>query len=294
MDAIPRESSAAVGVKINLRYLPLGMRDALQLENFRSRIRFRKSSLRLYMNHATYLHHRTFRKVETRVFVTHFDDLQKFSSKEIRKLLRVDTFLVQNSFMRTALVQLGISREKIQVAYGAVSSCQFSPLQNSSEIQRNQILVIGDCKPRKNPLAIEATIRTNQDFNFVIHGKNWDKYTSLTDDPPANLKILSFNSEKHPILVRESVAVLSLATNEGGPFPLLEALASGTPIIATTTGFAPDLIDATNGVLLNVVPSSSEITMALRSCPNLKDSIWDRDMTGGKFSWEALGEKLFK
>ncbi len=294
MDAIPREAAQAIGVKINLRYLPSGMRDTLRLRNLVSRVRFRKPTLRLYMNHLTYLRHRTFRKVQIRVFVTHFDDFQILTSRDIDKLKCVDKFLVQNSGMKKTLMQLGIRNENIQVVYGAVSNREFSPLQNISEIKRNQILIIGDCKPRKNPLAIEATVRSNQNFNFVIHGKNWDKFTSLAEAPPPNVTILEFNSDQHPRLVRESVAILSLASNEGGPFPLLEALASGTPIVATSTGFAPDLIDETNGVLLSANPNPTEIKIALQVCPKLKESIWNQDMTRGKFSWAAMGEVLFK
>lgn len=42
-----------------------------------------------------------------------------------------------------------------------------------------------------------------------------------------------------------------LSREEGGPKGILEALASGIPVIATPTGMAPDIINSNNGVLCN-------------------------------------------
>ncbi len=88
--------------------------------------------------------------------------------------------------------------------------------------------------------------------------------------------------------------MLSLATNEGGPFPILEALASGTPVIATATGFAPDLINPRKGILLPLSPTLSEVTIALQVCREMKQLSWAEDMTHGKLSWDVLGAKLYK
>lgn len=294
MEAIPKESAAAIGQEIRLKYLAVGLRHALRPRNWLSRGAIRKPAIRLYMNHNTYLRHKPIRKSEIRVFVTHFDDSQLISASDVKKLLKVDKFLVQNRAIKLYLIELGIQKKRIQVVYGAVSDKDFCPLKNFSAVVENQVLIVGDCKPRKNPRLIEAAIRLNQDFNFVIHGKNWENFTNLGVDPTSNVEFLEFNASNHPALMRQSMALLSLATNEGGPFPLLEALASGTPVVATKTGFAPDLIDESNGILLSMEPSIVEITNALEACRNLKKSSWAIDMTFGNLSWEELGIKIYK
>lgn len=294
MDAIPRESAQALGLKIRLRYLPVRLKDVFMIHNLLSRIRVRKSLLRLYINHTTYLRHRTFRKTQTRVFVTHFDESSPISAKDLKKLLLVDMFLVQNHGMKSELVKLGLAEEKIKIVYGAISHEEFFCVEDYSQVVTNQILIVSDCKPRKNPLLIEATVRSNPDFKFVIHGKNWNRFTAFAHNPSPNLEILDFDPSQHPRLLRESIALLSLSSNEGGPFPLLEAWASGTPVIATSTGFAPDLIDKDRGVLLPLYPSGDEVSEALQTCIELKRGAWNRDLTNGRFTWRALGVQLYK
>ena len=294
MEAIPRESAAAIGQKVSLKYLPVGLKDAFKPVNLLSRLSLRKPALRLYMNHNTYLRHKPIRKSQIRVFVTHFDESQLISERDVKKLLKVDKFCVQNRAIKLELIKLGIIKNRIQVVYGAVSNKDFYPAKNFSEVAENQILIVGDCKPRKNPKLIEAAVRTNQDFNFVIHGKNWEQFTTFSQSPATNVKFLEFDSLNHPELMRDSAGLLSLATNEGGPFPILEALASGTPVIATATGFAPDLINPRKGILLPLGPTLNEITIALQACREMKKLSWAKDMTHGKLSWEVLGAKLYK
>jgi len=294
MEAIPRESAKAIGLKVRMRFVPVGLKERAKPRNIVTFLSLRKPSLRLYMNHMTYLQHKSIRRSKTRVFVTHLDESHQLGSDDIQKLSKVDTFFVQNHAMKLELMRLGINENSLEVVFGAVSGREFYPIEQSSEIEPNQVLIVGDCKPRKNPKLIEDTVRRNQDFNFVIHGKNWERFTTLSANPPVNLRMLDFDANQHPRLVRQSVALLSLASNEGGPFPILEAFASGTPVIATATGFAPDLIDQDKGVLLPLTPTPGQIRSGLQSCRRLKLSTWNQDLTQGKLTWEELGTKLFK
>lgn len=294
MEAIPREAAEAISLKVELRYLPVTTRDALRFKNVFSRFHYKKPYLRLYMNHASFLRHKSLLKTPTRVYITHLDESFAFSEAEIEKLLKVSKILVQNQNMKSELLKLGLLANKIQIVYGAVSADLYFPLNDYSEVKNTQVLIVGDCKPRKNPGLMEEAIRMNPQLNFVIHGKNWEKYSTFYQDPPANLRMMKFNPSNHPQLLRESSALLSLASNEGGPFPILEAMASGTPVAATSTGFAPDLISEENGILLPLEPSQDEISAALQSCLALKKETWNSDMTRGNYSWEAFGKNFFQ
>jgi len=294
MEAIPREAAEAITLKVKFRYLPIGFRDAFRYENFISRIRFRKPTLSLYMHHTSFLQHRISLKSPTRLYLTHFDDTFVLSKEDVRKFCRAQKILVQNRDIESKLISFGIPSDKIQIVYGAVSDTVYYPSHDNSILKSAQVLIVGDCKPRKNPQLVEETIRKNPQFNFIIHGKNWERHTTLSQDPPKNLEILKFNPSAHPQLLRESSTLLSLATNEGGPYPIIEALASGTPVVATATGFAPDLLNETNGILLPLVPTQKEISNAIDRSILLKNETWDLDMTNGNLSWETLGNSLFR
>ena len=93
--------------------------------------------------------------------------------------------------------------------------------------------------------------------------------------------------------MREASVLLSLASNEGGPFPVIEALASGTPVVATPTGFCSDLICEGKGFLLSPIPSCKDVQSAIEKAIELKNSVATQDLLNGKLSWEDLGSILY-
>ncbi len=293
MEAIPRESALAISQKVKLRFVPSTNREKLNLLNLTSLLRKQRPSKTLYMGHSTYFKHRVRDQSEIRLFITHFDSDFQPSRNQIDNLRKVNVFLVQNSFIKQFLISIGIDSSRIRVVCGAVSNSHFHPIEEKERIKK-RVLIVGDCKPRKNPNLIEETIRLNPKIEFLIHGKNWELFTNLLKNPPDNLLLVPFNLEKQAEIMRESSVLLSLANIEGGPFPILESLASGTPVVATKTGFAPDLINNKNGVLLPLNPSTTEISQALNLCLNLKNETWNKDLTFGEYSWERLGSLLFK
>jgi glycosyltransferase involved in cell wall biosynthesis len=93
--------------------------------------------------------------------------------------------------------------------------------------------------------------------------------------------------------MRKASTYLSLAHNEGGPIPLMEALASGTPVVATSTGFSPDLINSSNGVLIPKSPDLSETREAILYAMSLKPMVEQADLLEGKYDWKDLGNLLY-
>ena len=93
--------------------------------------------------------------------------------------------------------------------------------------------------------------------------------------------------------MRTASAFLTLSTNEGGPIPILEALASGTPCVATSTGFAPDLLSGERGFIVPVNFEFELVGEAIRNAIVLKQKVWNRDLLEGRFSWEELGSQFF-
>ncbi len=83
----------------------------------------------------------------------------------------------------------------------------------------------------------------------------------------------------------ENQVFLSLSSLEGGPIPLIDAMAFGMYPVATDTGFARDVIlERGFGTLLQIGTSVEEVVEAItRARPNPQQSIdavsdltWDR------------------
>lgn len=106
--------------------------------------------------------------------------------------------------------------------------------------------------PRKNSrLAFEAVELARQeipDLELVSFG---------ADLPPADLRRrghVDFHLRPHqqaiPGFYRSCDAWLFSSDSEGFGLPILEAMASGTPVIATPAGAAPDLVNDQNGAIV--------------------------------------------
>ena len=84
-----------------------------------------------------------------------------------------------------------------------------------------------------------------------------------------------------------------MSSIEGGPYSVLEALASGTPCVVTDVGFCRDLINGKNGYLLEKMPEFQQIKNAIKSTWYLKDSTYNVDLLNGRYTWQELSDVLY-
>ena len=194
---------------------------------------------------------------------------------------------------------MGVNENKIEVVYGAVDRDIFFPKSEiTSKTFKSEeapyVLIAGHCKIRKNPDLIFQVINTMCDLNFIIHGEGWRKHLiDKKSNMPSNLKIFNFQMSKQPKLVRNASTYLTLSTLESGPYTTLEALASGTPVVATDTGWNSEFINYDNGVLVPINASIDEVTSAIRQTITMKKNVGTDDLLGGKYTWKELGQKLY-
>jgi glycosyltransferase involved in cell wall biosynthesis len=257
----------------------------------------------LFINQSTYYQALTddnvkFTPEKSYVFYTHKSDIRISESVQTKLLSRVKKIFVLNSKIKTELVASGIPEYKIVTVYGAVNRKVYYPTKkftkNKSSVEDPYVLIIGDCKPRKNPKKLINVIRTMSDKKFIIHGRGWHEYFAQQSvGQLSNLKILQFRIENNPKLVREASVYLSLSKLEGGPFPTLESLASGTPVVATDTGWNREIIKSGSGVLLSYKYTISEVTAAINQAIKLKSKVKYLDLLNGQFTWAKLGKKLY-
>jgi glycosyltransferase involved in cell wall biosynthesis len=296
MGAIARESAIAAGIRLDLNFLPDSRRELLNLRYSYSCLFPKFNEINLFLHHSTFLAFQKrwgSKKGRSNIFLTHFDP-QVFLTQEDWSLLALaNKFIVQNSSMKDTLQSYGINPMKIIVGYGAINRDVFHPGRSWATPKRHSVLIVGDCKPRKRPDLVQKVVDLMPEIDFIIHGLNWEEYSDLGVKPRSNVSLIPFVPINQPELVRSVSLLVSLSDTEGGPFPVLEALASGTPVVATDTGFCREVINLGAGRIISTDSSLPEIQKAIQEGLTLKIDTAERDLLDGKFTWLELAQHLY-
>lgn len=294
MEAIAKESAQAISFRPNYKYLPSSRSELFNLSVMKSLIQ-KDFSNSLILGYETYLRILKLGTVDEESCNLYFTHLNYAIDSNL--LNQFSQILVMNSQLKLTMTSQGVHEGKIQVVYGAVDKEVFKPIKDYSSqklgLPDNFILVSSDCKPRKNPEKILNLVRYMPDTNFVIHGKGWKTTFEKEFLELKNLNYFEFDYQIQPILMRTAAAFLSLSTLEGGPYSLIEALASGTPVVASRTGLSEDFLNSTNGFVVEHDSNLEEIALSLRKSVHLKIQVKGKDLTNRDVSWKTLGKSLY-
>lgn len=284
-----RESASSIGHEINILLVAESRRNfkhPIQIINYYKKI---KDKNVLFMHQGIFIRFALINNLPSRnkVFVTHtnrqdLDNLKLLHSK-------TDKLFVMNSNEKNKLINIGIPASKIKIVYGAVDKNKYKP--SKFKDFQNYVAIVGNYGERKNPETIEKLINHYKDINFVIHGNGWDKI--FRNVVPNNLQILKFDLNQNPTFLRDAFCYLTLSHLEGGPIPTLEALSSGTPVVASNTGFNSDFINKQNGTLLRDNQNLIEISQAIYSAKKLKSKNFKKDLLEKDLSYRSLGNALY-
>ena len=211
----------------------------------------------------------------------------------IRKIRLCSKVIVQNSSVKKDLVAAGVNGQKILVAFGAVNRDVYQPINTLEDLKSPYAIIVGDCKPRKRPDLLRKVIESLGEIKFLIHGKNWKEQLGYQDRLPPNLQIRDFELANNPELIRSASAILNVAKIEGGPYPILEALASGTPVASSDSGFASEVVTEESGVIFPIEADVITIKNALLRAMKMKERVALSDLLKGKLSWKEHGLALY-
>ena len=228
--------------------------------------------------------------------VHHFEEADATRTVEARRHIfdAVHTVVCQSTPVLKQLADAGIRAQVIP--YG-VDMERFT-IGMKTDHRRGP--VIGVCgrnhaTGRKSPLRIYEIARAmaGQHATFVFCGHEWEGLAEkINEFGTAELWLGSGKYDTYPAFYNSLDALLCASDIEGGPYPPLEALACGVPVVSTPVGHMPDLVaPGTSNVLLfdfgDVQTAAAAIVYLYRKPPDramLRASVADR-------SWESVGRK---
>ncbi|MBT0585662.1 glycosyltransferase [Alteromonas oceanisediminis] len=197
-----------------------------------------------------------------------------FHTQDKRKLTQMQRMLtsVKHAFcpshaLRQVLIDRGVNADKISVNYNGVDKQIFYPSDVRSEIAVSEdtptkLLFVGSLIKAKGIFElIEAFSQLAAPCHLSIVGAGDDEHAlrKCIEQTGVSSKVTLLGSQ--PLvevarLMRESDVLVLPSYREGLPNVVLEALASGTPVVATRVGGIPEVINERCGVL--VEPESAQ------------------------------------
>ena len=143
--------------------------------------------------------------------------------------------------------------------------------------QALKLLLVGSIVPRKGIdialSAMETLAKDNLGIQLSIVGGERERYESYFEnirqraDNMDNVELLGWCDDIKPIL-KEADAIILPSKSEGTPRSLVEAMAAGKPVIATSVGGIPSLIQDSKTGLLIEPDNVNALVTAVRSLSN--------------------------
>jgi glycosyltransferase involved in cell wall biosynthesis len=186
---------------------------------------------------------------------------------------------------------LDVPEERTRVAYPAADDV-FSPNGDAASLGgKPYVLTVATLEPRKNLetlLAAHALVRDELDL-AVVGAAGWGRQPEL--DRPGVVRLGYVSDDELARLYRGATAFAYPSRFEGFGIPVLEAMASGTPTVASEH---PSLDEACGDAALRAGPIDPEAwAEALRSAVARRDELRALGLAqASRFSWRGAGEAI--
>lgn len=241
----------------------------------------------------------------------------EFVTRNVHQAARQASFIIaiSESTKREIVRFLHVPEEKIRVVYLAAGdifhqkcpSDTVATIKNKYKINKRYFLSVGSMEPRKNfgraLIAFKALIEMKKvDYKFVITGgKGWKNeafYNLIRKlDIDEHLVFTGYVPEEDlPALYQGADVFVYPSLYEGFGLPVLEAMASGIPVITSNTSSLPEVAgDAALLVNPMEVFEIYEAMEGLATKPELREELRDKGKNQSNlFSWEKTAYKTLE
>lgn len=208
------------------------------------------------------------------------------------------TFIVvASSLLKRALIEAKIPEEKIHIIPFGVDLENFHYTKRTREDRPLRFAYIGNFQGRKGlPILMDAWKNyTHSNTELLLIGSTGRKEEQLIPTY-SNLKVIKRTSHKRlQELLSECDVLIFPSCYEGFGLVVLEAMASGMPVIGTDTTSAKDIItEGKDGFIIktgNVEAISERIKWFIENKNKIPEMSLAARATAEKYSWEAYGDR---
>jgi len=236
---------------------------------------------------------------------------------ETKLMKQSDALIAVSRYTVGELTELyGIEEEKIHVIYNGVDINKFKPRPDRAELRREFgleeekkiVLFVGRLYHRKGLeillRSIPPIIQEFGDVKFAISGTGFKKKEQSLRDLAKQLEIEDYVTflgyvpdEKLPSLYSASDIFVLPAIYENFPFAILEAQATGLPVVSTKVGGIPEfLADKENGFLIDPGDEKqlTQRVLTLLQDPKLAEEMGrrGRKLIEEKFAWRLITSQV--
>ena len=176
-----------------------------------------------------------------------------------------DQIVTVSDSLRLSLIRSGIPKDKIRLIYNAIELTDLRPATEAPEVRKRHDIstdqrvvgVIGRLSPEKGQLVfLQAMVRTVKSCPNVIaliigEGQDLAMLQDYCREKDLSDQVVFVGYQEN---IDEYYQVLDLlvlpSLSEGLPNVMLEAMSFGIPVLATSVGGIPEIIDNKNGILV--------------------------------------------
>lgn len=186
-------------------------------------------------------------------------------------LNNADYVLVVNNVLKRRAFDLGVNQEKVDITPNAVDTVKFNP-QNKNlpfdiEISHNKpfLLFVGNLVFQKGvEYLLEAKKLMKCDAELMIVGDGplrQELEKKVAEEEISDVIFIGARRDVDKIMPSADLFVLP-SVSEGFPITILEALASGLPVVATDVGGINEVVDESIGLMVKPA-KPDELAMAM-------------------------------
>jgi glycosyltransferase involved in cell wall biosynthesis len=220
------------------------------------------------------------------VYFTHeSDSVQRY----VGHLNKCSTIIVSTFSVLDRLVKAGVNPHLIHIVPEGDDPLRWP----SHRRLERKILISGAYYPRKNPELILSVIKKMPERQFVLLGKDWEKWENFRElEAQKNLEIKqNISYSEYPSIYSTCDVYFSASVLEGGgPHSLIEAMLSNLfPVVTMTGNYAEYIINAYNGFYFKPTEKLENIVTFLNIAFTMDTDV-SRTVQG--FTWEMFTREV--
>ena len=204
----------------------------------------------------------------------------------------VNRYIAVSRFYKQKMVESGFAEEKIDYLPNYVDVSRFQP----SRYDKGYVLYFGRLSEEKGISTLIKAASYNSSIPHIIVGNGPLSYALKNETERNSIENISYlgykeGAELKLLLSEATVVVVPSEWYENCPMTILEAFASGVPVIGSSIGGIPELINEEDGLIFqpgNAIELAEKIKWILENKVKAKEmGMEGRKKMGLKFNAEA-------